>query len=52
MTAGRRCALPIGSSVRPKPANRTEVDAGSHGCDRASAKDFHEIRAVFTRGVA
>jgi DNA repair ATPase RecN len=22
------------------------------GCDRASAKDFHEIRAVFTRGVA
>ena len=21
------------------------------GCDRASAKDFHEIRAVFTRGV-
>jgi len=30
MTAGRRCALPIGSSVRPKPANRTEVDAGSH----------------------
>ena len=24
----------------------------SKGCDRASAKDFHEIRAVFTRGVA
>ena len=24
----------------------------SVGCDRASAKDFHEIRAVFTRGVA
>ncbi|MGZ3303397.1 MAG: zinc metallopeptidase [Isosphaeraceae bacterium] len=24
----------------------------SRGCDRASAKDFHEIRAVFTRGVA
>jgi hypothetical protein len=23
-----------------------------NGCDRASAKDFHEIRAVFTRGVA
>ena len=23
-----------------------------YGCDRASAKDFHEIRAVFTRGVA
>ena len=22
------------------------------GCDRASAKDFHEIWAVFTRGVA
>jgi len=22
------------------------------GCDRASAKDFHEIRVVFTRGVA
>ena len=22
------------------------------GCDRASAKDFHEIRAVFTRRVA
>ena len=22
------------------------------GCDRASAKDFHEIRAVFTPGVA
>jgi len=22
------------------------------GCDRASAKDFHEIRAVFTRGMA
>ena len=22
------------------------------GCGRASAKDFHEIRAVFTRGVA
>ena len=26
-------------------------DAAS-GCDRASAKDFHEIRAVFTRRVA
>jgi hypothetical protein len=26
--------------------------AGLVGCDRASAKDFHEIRAVFTRGVA
>ena len=25
---------------------------GMRGCDRASAKDFHEIRAVFTRGVA
>ena len=25
---------------------------GLDGCDRASAKDFHEIRAVFTRGVA
>ena len=25
---------------------------GVDGCDRASAKDFHEIRAVFTRGVA
>jgi RNA-directed DNA polymerase len=24
----------------------------SNGCDRASAKDFREIRAVFTRGVA
>jgi len=24
----------------------------AEGCDRASAKDFHEIRAVFTRGVA
>ena len=22
------------------------------GCDRASAKDFHEIRAVFTQRVA
>ena len=22
------------------------------GCGRASAKDFHEIRAVFTQGVA
>ena len=30
MTAGRRCALPIGSAVRPKPANRTEVYTGSH----------------------
>ena len=28
------------------------VNRGSNGCDRASAKDFHEIRAVFTRGVA
>ena len=27
------------------------IEAGI-GCDRASAKDFHEIRAVFTRGVA
>jgi hypothetical protein len=26
--------------------------AALNGCDRASAKDFHEIRAVFTRGVA
>jgi len=26
--------------------------AAGVGCDRASAKDFHEIRAVFTRGVA
>ena len=25
---------------------------GLLGCDRASAKDFHEIRAVFTRRVA
>jgi uncharacterized protein len=28
------------------------VAAITRGCDRASAKDFHEIRAVFTRGVA
>jgi len=27
-------------------------EVGAKGCDRASAKDFHEIRAVFTRGVA
>jgi len=29
-----------------------QFDAVAVGCDRASAKDFHEIRAVFTRGVA
>jgi len=28
------------------------LQAALEGCDRASAKDFHEIRAVFTRGVA
>ena len=30
----------------------TEMNGHVSGCDRASAKDFHEIRAVFTRGVA
>src|SRR5208337_410232 len=29
-----------------------ELQGLQDGCDRASAKDFHEIRAVFTRGVA
>ena len=33
-------------------AQRLHLHVGSVGCDRASAKDFHEIRAVFTRGVA
>jgi hypothetical protein len=28
------------------------LELSAEGCDRASAKDFHEIRAVFTRGVA
>src|SRR5271157_5038996 len=35
-------------SLAPFPAFPCSED----GCDRASAKDFHEIRAVFTRGVA
>ena len=30
----------------------TPAVLGTNGCSRASAKDFHEIRAVFTRGVA
>ena len=46
---------------RPRPQNkrvRAELLVGkvalflwlADGCGRASAKDFHEIRAVFTRG--
>jgi len=35
---------PVLCTVGPATAHR--------GCGRASAKDFHEIRAVFTRGVA
>ena len=38
--------------VAPKSANDCCFPFGFSGCDRASAKDFHEIRAVFTRGVA
>ena len=42
----RRGPCPVHS--QPTAPERTF----SVGCDRASAKDFHEIRAVFTRGVA
>jgi|GEM_PF-3945709 len=39
-----------------KKTGKNPTDRGKKGtkkgCDRASAKDFHEIRAVFTRGVA
>jgi hypothetical protein len=36
----------------PKNKEHRYYFHGHDGCDRASAKDFHEIRAVFTRGVA
>jgi len=43
------------SSLIPKSTGivtARELASPPFGCDRASAKDFHEIRAVFTRGVA
>jgi len=39
-----------GAKATVAPSQPRVVVSG--GCDRASAKDFHEIRAVFTRGVA
>ena len=37
---------------RPDDVVACPSELGWLGCDRASAKDFHEIRAVFTRRVA
>jgi len=42
----------IDFSSSPTASASREVINFFDGCDRASAKDFHEIRAVFTRGVA
>ena len=36
----------------PSLAHDLLFEVTPRGCCRASAKDFHEIRAVFTRGVA
>ena len=41
-----------GSVATVTDSTFTGNTAGFIGCDRASAKDFHEIRAVFTRRVA
>jgi hypothetical protein len=45
--------LEIGPLLQPyHGAVATARKSAAVGCCRASAKDFHEIRAVFTRGVA
>ena len=62
------CGTPLDASITHASGSETDqlramlrpgrlyvIDRGyldHEGCGRASAKDFHEIRAVFTRGVA
>jgi hypothetical protein len=52
----RPIRVAIWGSVQPWQCFKTTTSrirsGSSAGCDRASAKDFHGIRAVFTRGVA
>ena len=48
----KRCGYGCYGKPTSRASAKGKVPYAYYGCDRASAKDFHEIRAVFTRGVA